>query len=234
MQTETAGNTDGRRGGACPGFTLIELLVVVAVVAVLVGILLPALGRAREGAHGAVCLNNLRQAFFACQTYATRNDGFGPAIGAPWGDRPNWALVVLGYLESEGTEAYRSETVAVCPSADLAYPQALTRTYAMNATGHAGIGDDPDSFDEPSAHIRFSKVRRASETALLVDSDIAFIPGDAPPPTRTSSVIDFRQADHVADRLGRWHPDERFQGVRFDGSTGGYQRVPPHWQEPLP
>lgn len=52
------------------GFSLVELLVVIGVVALLVGILLPVLGRARESANRAACLANLRQAHQALLLYA--------------------------------------------------------------------------------------------------------------------------------------------------------------------
>ena len=56
------------------GFTLIELLVVIAVIAVLMGILMPALSRAREQGKATFCLNNLHQIGIAVQMYAQEND----------------------------------------------------------------------------------------------------------------------------------------------------------------
>ncbi len=52
------------------GFTIIELLVVVSIIAMLVGMLLPAIGRARDTARVNVSKSNLRQLGIAHQTYA--------------------------------------------------------------------------------------------------------------------------------------------------------------------
>lgn len=67
------------------GFTLIELLVVISIIALLVGILLPALGAARESARSAVCLSNMRQIGTTNVLYATDNDDWIPGISVPVG-----------------------------------------------------------------------------------------------------------------------------------------------------
>ncbi|MEM1184972.1 MAG: prepilin-type N-terminal cleavage/methylation domain-containing protein [Planctomycetota bacterium] len=68
-------------GSVCrAGFTLIELLVVIAIIALLIGILLPALGKAREAAQSAKCLANVRSNGLAMQTYANDWDGWFPVV----------------------------------------------------------------------------------------------------------------------------------------------------------
>ena len=67
------------------GFTLIELLVVIAIIAILAGMLLPALNSAREQGKKAYCLNNVKTILLACQLYADDNDEHLPyAITYAW------------------------------------------------------------------------------------------------------------------------------------------------------
>ena len=61
------------------GFTLIELLVVISIIALLVGILLPALGAARKSAQTVKCASNMRQLGLGFAGYATDNSGRYPA-----------------------------------------------------------------------------------------------------------------------------------------------------------
>jgi prepilin-type N-terminal cleavage/methylation domain-containing protein len=228
------------------GFTLIELLVVIAIIAVLVSLLLPALAGAREAGRQANCLSNLRQAGLACRQYADENKGKSPTIGKPDTSLPNWAFVVLLYgggtaeapAGSPQTDVYVPRSVLVCPTIAQVYSDVImTRTYAMNATGHSGRPGDPDDYDDPvhQASIRMDSVPFPSTTPLLLDSARAFFPSNPAPPVRTAGSLDFRQEAHIHDRLGRFHARNRFfNAAAFDGSARQHKDVHDFWSDRLP
>ncbi|GEM_PF-340158 len=100
-------------GRARWAFTLIELLVVIAIIAILAGLLLPALARAKESGRTAVCSNNLHQLGIASLTYSMDFNGNLPSFR-------NWLYTKPGDLTSGRLFPYlKSKGVYVCPTDKL-------------------------------------------------------------------------------------------------------------------
>ncbi|MEZ6191300.1 MAG: type II secretion system protein [Phycisphaerales bacterium] len=159
------------------GFTLIELLVVISIIALLVGILLPALGAARRSAQGVKCVSNQRQVALAMFTWLTDHDDTfpsyyynGPSTGPDnryiWGD----ALNDFGYIPG-------SENFMLCPSFDEGniLPDPLNAEWANFHQSHYGynyknIGSSIFLTGDKETPAKDAEVMQPGQTYLVMDS----------------------------------------------------------------
>jgi prepilin-type N-terminal cleavage/methylation domain-containing protein len=81
------------------GFTLVELLVVIAIISTLMGLLLPAVQKAREAAARAQCANNLHQIAVGMLHYDQAEKCLPPGSMIPAG--ATWAVLLLPYIEQD-------------------------------------------------------------------------------------------------------------------------------------
>ena len=95
-------------------FTLIELLVVIAIIAILAGMLLPTLGRAKESGKRISCVNNIRQLALSETLFATDNDGY--YTGRTGGETNN------GRWPGRLRDGYRDLKILRCPTDGPANP----------------------------------------------------------------------------------------------------------------
>ena len=82
-------------------FTLIELLIVIAIIAILAGMLLPALNKARESGRSASCMNNLKSITGTALLYAGDNHDFMPPASGNAGDGSTWVCPREPWISSD-------------------------------------------------------------------------------------------------------------------------------------
>jgi prepilin-type N-terminal cleavage/methylation domain-containing protein/prepilin-type processing-associated H-X9-DG protein len=156
------------RGKLSPGFTLIELLVVIVIIAVLAGLLLSALSRAKARALTTQCASNLRQLGLAMHTYGDDNDSLLPAAHGVvnWtGTNPApWPRPLVNY--------FNNTNILVCPAMSRVFKSPFN--YFMGsravyvATGTAG-----------SLNMRL--IQQPSQYLLSGDCNYVFTPDDCDP-----------------------------------------------------
>ena len=168
-------------------FTLIELLVVISIIALLVGILLPALGAARRSAMNAVCLSNCRQMGVAQFTYANENKQMLPIPFQTDNQSRPWQATIYEYVTgsklptsataSGSTHDYLIGTAFICPTASYQEinPQNFQLSYTMNTSllGKPAKAPDPhypNLLNNPIIELKFyDQITAPDQTFIVAD-----------------------------------------------------------------
>jgi prepilin-type N-terminal cleavage/methylation domain-containing protein len=206
------------------GFTLVELLVVIGIIAVMISILLPTLGRVRESALRTKCTSNLRQLHNALQLYANANRGYLPpkyelrkmtlnAADIAAQKRLNqlnegMQTVLERYLTSK--EAWR------CP-ADCGHAQSGEEVFKLRGSSYNVTGFP---WGGPSASASAVSQKRSMKLTLNYNRDLGgdcFKPWDSDDPANVQAKI-------AAGEMGpvKWH--KKFYNMLLgDGHVMSFQ-----------